>query len=165
MPGIEQEKTEHYLKCLPKSFRKMCQPYSQTANKFLEQANRNQSFSEALQAYLKQTFSLNVEFSQYSKIFETTYYQMNFFIIKESKVIDSGRDLAKLQDLQKSSLQTETVNIICEFETGKTIKQGQFGTLPNQCQILINQQKSIAYPYLKIQSNNGNNNSARAKRK
>ena len=154
VPGIELEKAEYYLKCLPKSFRKMCQPHSETANQFLDQADRCHAFESELQSFLKKQFQLNVDFSTIEKIQATPYYQMYFQVIDNNQIIIKGRQLARLQADQKSSLQTKKSKIESEFATGIIIQQGKFGTLPAQCNILVNQQKSIAYPCLSI-TNNG----------
>ena len=101
VPGLMTEKVLATLKALPKEYRKFLQPLSETAEIISKEIRpSNVSFYEALSAFLKERYKLDLPQDIWARLELPRYLRMRISVINESgQEILAGRDLAFLRQL------------------------------------------------------------------
>ncbi|HEY5602879.1 MAG TPA: ATP-dependent RNA helicase HrpA [Gammaproteobacteria bacterium] len=147
VPGFLQEKIGAIIKSLPKKYRRSFVPAPEYAKACAAAMQAYQSpLLPALAAQLKLITGVEVPQDVWSQVTLPDYLRMNFKILDDhGKVVQTGRDLAKLKIALKTG---QTVNTAQNLLEASGVTQWEFGDLPVQKTIEVRGFRLGVFPAL-----------------
>ncbi len=118
VPGLLKEKVLAILKALPKNFRVQLDSLSDTSEFFCAHFNSPKGdFFEALANLLKTYYQIHITAEILKELTIPDYLKFNFKVVREGKIVASGRDLLALQIQFSTTYQhAESINNTQTYE-------------------------------------------------
>lgn len=148
VPGLLEEKVIALIKSLPKHLRKHFVPVPETAKACLEiEPDFKGSLYEWLSNRLRKLTDEAIPLNEWNPTSLSPHLKMNYRVIDEDgKILDTGRDLKKLQEKYQTKAGNSFEQIAAEEFSYTACVAWAFPDLPETYQFMQNNQSFIGFP-------------------